>query len=493
MESPEKLSNLRQKAVKGLAWSAIENWGRQAVSLVVFFLLARLLNPETFGLIALASVFIAFVELFLDQGLSRAIVQRQEVESEHLDTAFWTTLGISLFLTSLSIACAGLAADFFKQSELTRIIHYLSITFIFSGLSSVQQAILERQLAFKSLAIRSLIAVFVSGIVGVVMAFLDFGVWSLVGQQLTNGLMQVLVLWRVSNWRPGFRFSTTHAKELFNFGINVSAFNIINFFNRRSDDLLIGYFLGPVALGYYAVAYKLLLVMTQVLISTATKVTFPIFSRLQGEPERLINAFYNATQLASIIAFPMFLGVTVLAPELVKILFGEQWNQSIPVMQILSLIGPVHLILYYNSSVIMALGKPAWRLWIQVINTVTNVISFVAVVQWGIVAVASAYVIRAYLLSPISLIAISKLAHINLMKYLQLYVVPLVSSFVMISTMLGIKFVLIDLIEIRLLTAIAVLLGTSIYIFTISIISPKLFKSVLALAENIKFKTEKKV
>ena len=217
------------------------------------------------------------MQIFLDQGFSVAIIQRKEVDAEHLDTAFWTTLAISILLTFLSMACAGQAADFFKQPQLIPIIRCLSISFAFSGLSSVQQAILERRLAFKSLAIRSLIAVIIGGIVGIVMAFLNFGVWSLVAQQLTNSLVQVLVLWRVSDWRPRLQFSAKHAKELFAFGVNISAFNIINFFNRRADDLLIGYFLGPVALGYYSVAYRLLLVMIEVLISTTTKLHYQYF------------------------------------------------------------------------------------------------------------------------------------------------------------------------------------------------------------------------
>ncbi|MBG1264730.1 lipopolysaccharide biosynthesis protein [Nostoc commune] len=493
MESPKDSSNLRQKAVNSVIWTFIESSGRQVVSLVVFFILARLLNPETFGLIALAYIFIEFVQIFVDQGFSVAIIQRQEIDAEHLDTAFWTTLGISILLTVLSIASAGLTADFFKQPQLVPIIQCLSISFIFSGLSSVQQAVLERRFAFKSLAIRSLLAVIIAGIVGVWMAFLGFGVWSLVGQQLSISFIQVLVLWRVSDWRPGFQFSTLHAKELFTFGINISAFNIINFFNRNTDNLLIGYFLGLVALGYYSVAYKLMLVMIQILITTTTKVALPIFSRLQAEPERLLSAFYTATQFTSLIAFPIFLCVPVLATEFIKVFFGEQWIQSIPVLQTLSLIGPAHVIFFYNNSVIMALGKPSWRLWIQVINTVTNVIGFALVVRLGIVAVASAYVVRGYLILPISLLAINKLFKINLNNYLRLYIVPLVASGAMVVTILSTKYFLGKFLEAWMLLGISAIFGISIYIFTLSVISPKLFRRLLDLGESLNIKIKTKV
>jgi O-antigen/teichoic acid export membrane protein len=492
MESSKDSSNLREKAVKSVIWTAIESWGRQAVSLVVFFILARLLNPETFGLIALAYIFIEFVQIFVDQGFSVAIIQRQDIDTEHLDTAFWTNLGISILLTLLSLAGAGLASDFFKQPQLIPIIQWLSISFTFSGLSSVQQAVLERRFAFKSLAIRSLLAVIIGGIVGIVMAFLRFGVWSLVGQQLSSSLVQLLVLWRISDWRPGFKFSFIHAKELFEFGINICAFNIINFINRRSDDLLIGYFLGLTALGYYSVAYKLLLVMMQVLISTTAKVALPIFSRLQGEPERLLSAFYSATQFTGLIVFPIFLCVPVLATEFIKVFFGEQWVQSIPVLQVLSLIGPVHLIVFYNNSVILALGKPSWRLWIQLVNTVTNVVGFALVVKMGIVAVASAYVVRGYLILPLSLFVINKLIKINIINYLRLYIVPLLASGVMIGTILLTKYFLGSSIKASILLAIALLLGTSTYILTLSVISPKLFRQLLDLAGSLNMKIKKK-
>lgn len=474
--------NLRQKAVKGVIWSAIQSWGGQMISLVVFSLLARLLEPKTFGLVALASVFIAFMQVFLDQGFGEAIVQRQEIDPEHLDTAFWTSLGISLLLTVCVIAGAGPVAALFNQPSLIPIIRWLSLSFLFSAFSSVQTAILSRRFAFKALSTRSLIATCIGGLVGVIMAFQGFGVWSLVGQQLVNGLVAVLVLWTVSDWRPGFNVSAKHFKELFTFGINVLGFNFLNFFNRRGDDLLIGYFLGPVALGYYNVAYRLLLVMTQVLVSTTTKVALPTFSRLQHEPERLRRAFYTATQLSSLITFPISLGVAALAPELVQSLFGNQWTPSIPVMQVLVFIVPIHLILYYNSSVIMAMGKPSWRLGIHMINVLVNVIAFALVVRWGIVAVAAAYVIRGYLLLPISLWALQKLIRINLTTYLSQYFAPIAGSLLIASVILGLKHFFGSLINSYALLGVCILFSTVVYVLTILLIAPILFQQVQDLA-----------
>ena len=171
--------SLKQKAIKGVIWSAIESWGSRVISFIVFLLLARLLEPKTFGLVALSSVFFAFMQVFLDQGFSQAIIQRKEVDQEHLDTAFWTNISIALLLLGISVAGAGVIANLFKEPQLTPIIRWLSLSFVFGALNSVQSAILSRQLAFKTLSLRTLVATLAGGLVGIVMAFLGFvfGAW----------------------------------------------------------------------------------------------------------------------------------------------------------------------------------------------------------------------------------------------------------------------------------------------------------------------------
>lgn len=474
--------SLRQKAVKGVVWSIVESWGQQAVSAIVFFILARLLGPEAFGLVALASVFIAFVQLFLDQGLSQAIIQREEIEPGHLDTAFWTNVGISSLVTIVTIFCADSVAELFKQPTILPVIRWLSLSFLFGAFSSVQQAIFVRELAFKALATRSLVAILAGGIVGVSMAFMNLGVWSLVGQQLTNSFAQVLVLWWVSDWRPGFKVSREHFVELFSFGINVVGGKIVDFLNRRSDDFLIGYYLGPVALGYYSVAYRLLVISTDLLTGVTAKVAMPTFSKLQKEPERLRSAFYTITQITSLIAFPCFLGMAVLAPELVRSFFGEQWVQSISVMRILTFIGIIHSVYSFNGTVMMAVGKPFWRFALNSISAVANVIAFAFTVRYGIEAVAAAYVIRGYLLSPLSILAIRKLIHISLKRYFGQFVAPVIASLGMLAMILGVKYFAGSWLSLYVLLVLCIVVGAVAYVGGILLIAPKLIYRVVSLA-----------
>jgi O-antigen/teichoic acid export membrane protein len=483
--------NLQQQAIRGVIWSALESWGKQAISFIVFFLLARLLGPETFGLVALASVFLAFVQLLNDQGLAQAIIQRKEIEPEHLDTAFWTNLGVGSLLTTVSISAAGLVATFFNEPGLAPIIRWLSLTFVIGSLSSVQQAIFSRKLDFKAHATRSLIAMLIGGVVGVTMALMNYGVWSLVGQQLANSIAQCLVVWWITDWRPGLRVSQKHFKDLFSFGVNVFGFNLVNFFNRRSDDFLIGYFLGSTALGYYAVAYRLLLVVIELIARVIDRVAIALFSKIQQEPERLRRGYYTVTQLTSLLAFPCFLGMAALAPELVPVLFGEQWTPSIPVMQILSFIGILQSIGIFNSTVILSQGKPFWRLVFGSINSLVAVTGFLISVRWGIVAVATSYVISGYLLSPIPILLIRKLINIKISKYLGQFVVPLLATLMMVGVIFAIKYFLADLLTMQVLLAICIVSGAATYVLAVYLIAPSVSRQIVEFAQVSLLKPKK--
>jgi PST family polysaccharide transporter len=285
----------------------------------------------------------------------------------------------------------------------------------------------------------------------------------------------------VSDWRPGLNFSKKHFKELFAFGLNIVGIKILEFFNRRSDHLLIGYFLGPVMLGYYTIAYRLLLVMIQLLTGITTSVAFPAFSRLQNEPEKMRRAFYKAIQFTSLIAFPAFIGISAIAPELVLALFGPTWAPSVPVMQILALIGVLHSVSLFNATVLKATGKPSWHLGITLITSIATVIGFLLVVGWGIVALAAAYVVVGFLFSPISLLAVRNRIQIDFRTYFRQYVAPLTSSLAMVAIVLGLKYVLSAGLDVRWQLFIYVLTGALTYILVIQLTARSISRQVLDL------------
>lgn len=475
--------SLKQEAIKGVTWSAAQKWGVRIISFCVMLILARLVLPESFGLVAYATVFTAFAQIFVDQGFSDAIVQFPDLKREHLDTAFWVSVLTGTILTIASIAASSLIANIFDEPQLGPIVRWLSPIFILSALSSVQQSLLRRKLAFKSLTTRSLIATISSGIVAVIMAFLGFGVWSLVAKLIVEGAVSVIALWQVSDWRPNFRLSRKHLKELFSFGINIVGGNFVDFLSVHSDDFLIGYYLGPIALGYYTLAYNLLIVMTDLLVSVPNAVAFPVFSKIQKDPVRLKSTFYEVTQLQSIIAFPIFLGVIIVAPEAVRVLYSDKWASSIPVVQILMFIGIVRSASYFYSSIFRSAGKPSWRFGIYSLTAALNVVGFLIVVRMGIIAVAVSYVVVSYLLMPLYFLMIRKLIHVTIQSHLGQYTIALVSSLIMIVVVIGCKYLLGQNFSVAIRLVIFVIAGGGTYLLAIRLIRPALYFKMLELAQ----------
>ena len=471
---------LQQKAVKGIFWSFVQKWGRAGLTTITFIILSRLLAPEAFGLVALATAFTVFIELFLDQGFGSAIVQREKLDPEHLDTAFWLNVLTSILMTGGLIAVSGLLGVLFDEPRLGSVLRWLSITLILSGLSSTQISILQRKLAFKEFAIRSMVANAVGGIVGIIMAFSGYGVWSLVGQDLASGVVRAIILWRSSDWRPGFKVSKSHYKELVTFGASIVGNNALTVLTKRSDDLLIGYFLGPTLLGFYTIGYQLLLIIIRLVTEVTNSVAFPTFSRIQHQPERMRKAFYKVTQYTSVFAFPVFIGLAVLAPEIVPAVFGEKWAPSIPVMQVLALIGVLQSVLFFNGSVIKASGKPSWQFGIMLLNTVGSVLAFLLVVRLGIVAVAAAFVAVGYLLAPVSYIAVRRLIQIDFRTYLWQFIPSLTGSLLMVAVIMGLKFLLKDQsLNMYLELCIYLLAGALTYVAVIGLLARHLYQQAL--------------
>jgi O-antigen/teichoic acid export membrane protein len=420
--------NLREKALKGVFWSAVEKWGYQIVAILVFFLLARLLSPEDFGLVALASVFISFTEIFLDQGFAQAIIQRQHLEAEHLDTAFWFSIGIGILLTAIVFLFTEPIAQFFKSPQLVSIIRWLSVSFIFRALCSVQEALLRRNLDFKAISMRTLLSTVLGGVVGIVMALMNFGVWSLIGKELTFFITACILLWRISPWRPSLKFSQKHFNDLFLFGINILGLRLLSFFNLRGINLVIGYFLGTTALGYFTLANRILSIVIEIISSTTSQVTMSAFARLQDNLDYLRKAFLKVTRLIGFVSFPIFFILSVLAHEVVMVTFGSKWIESVPIIQFLAFYGLIQSVSLFNGNLMSAIGKPSWDLAIRCVDTIFSILLVLTVFKEGIVAVSMVYTIQAYLLFPLQLIAVRKLIGMRIRDYLYQYRGPIAGA-----------------------------------------------------------------
>lgn len=453
--------DLRGRVARGLIWTLADSWGRQLLGLAIFVVLANLLLQADIGLVALAAVFVNFAQLFVDQGLSDALVQRRTLVRAHLDTAFWISMAIGAAMTVAGIVLAIPIAALLGEPQLEPILQVLSFSFPLFALSSVQAAILRRELNFRSLAMRSVLATAAGGVVGIGLAYAGFGPWALVGQALSQGAVAAATLWRVSPWRPGLRFSMEHFHELFRFSRNVIGSDIVSFFSRNSDNFLIGWLLGTAPLGIYAVGFRILEATGALLIGISRRIAFPALSRLQHEPERMKRGFFRVTRLSSLIILPGYIGLALVAQELVVVFFGVRWQESGPVAAVLFLVGPVHALNTFGAALLNASGHPGVVFRFRVLTMATNVAGFaVAVIAFAdVLAVAAAYTLRGYLLLPLALYWQRRYAGVRVTEYLlQMRGVALATAG-MAAAVIGARVLLADPLGPAMLLASQVLIG----------------------------------
>ena len=474
--------SLREKTILGLRWSAAQNWGSQLGSLLVFLLLARLLAPEVFGLLAFANVLLAFLLLGVDLGLGQALVQRQALEPGHPISAFWLQVTFGAALVVVCMAAAGPVAAALAQPELADVLRGLSLVLVVSASGRVPAALLRREFAFRALAIASVVGILASAVVAIGMALRGFGVWSLVGQQLTYEAVSVTVLWVGSGWRPRVAASRRHLRELFGFGVHVSAFQLLQLLSRRADHFLVGYFLGEVALGYYSVAHRVLQVMTQVLVSTIKQVALPTLARLQADRGRLREVLVRGSALAGLVGFPTFLGTAAVAPELIPLLFGGQWLPAIPLIQILALAGIVASINALLENVLLATGRPAERLRLGAINAAVALVACGVAVRWGVTAVAAAYVSSQIVMLPLVHRAAARAAHAEGTRSLRSVAVPLLAATCMAGLVIAGRPLLLPALGPLAFLALSIVGGAAVYATLIRLAAPGLFAEFRELA-----------
>ncbi len=454
---------------------------RRLINFVVFAALARLLLPEDFGLIAYAGVVIAISETLVDQGLGVAITQREDLEQRHINAAFWMNVAAGVFFAAAIYASADWLAVTFRAPDLGPVLQALSVVLVLRGAIVVQTALLRRRFRFKAIAGVSVASSVIGGIVVLVAALQGMGVWSLVLQQITQAVVELVLVSSVARWAPNFSFDWEAAKELASFSMNVLGASLLTVVSRRFDDFLIGYVLGSEALGYYTIAYRVLQLGTQFLVSSTNQVALSSFSRLQSDPHRLKDAFLTAIRLSATVAAPAFVGLSVLAPEVVQTVFGPGWEPSIPVLRLLALVGIRFSINYYHSSVYFAVGRPDIRTKVLVVHTVANVVAFLIAVRYGIVAVAAAYVARSYLLAPIDLFVLPRLIPMKIGDYLKQLGATLVCCAVMAVVLLATRGLLSGWPGLLLST----MVGFVTYTFALRLVSPGSFREVTGIVREV--------
>lgn len=391
--SEKALNPLQRSAVSGFKWSSISQFGKQGLQLLTLVILARLLKPSDFGLVSMATIVIGFGALFKDLGTSAAVIQRKILSEELLSSIYWINIVFGFFVTVTIYLISPLVADFFQETRVEPLLQVLSLTFFISGLSILQQAILERELAFSKLAKVEIIAALIGSFVGISSAMLGYGAWSLVYQTLAVALVTTVLLWTASSWRPKLFFHWKEVKAISSYSLNLTGYNIFNYLVRNTDYLLIGKFLGARNLGYYTLAYQIMLYPLQSISAVIGRVMFPVYSTIQDDIARFRNAYLKVAGAIALVTFPMMFGLWALVEPFVLTVFGLHWKAVIVLLIILAPVGMIQSIGTTVGAIYQAKGRTDWLFRWGIIAGTLMMVGFIIGLQRGIVGVAAAYAI----------------------------------------------------------------------------------------------------
>ena len=340
-------------------------------------------------------------------------------------------------VAALTVATAPLIADLFNQPHLAAVMRVISVVFILAALDGTQSALLTRAMDFRSQAIRRLVATFVSAVVAIALAASGAGVWALVAQLVTFESVSVILLWSLSDWRPSFRFSRGSFRELLTFGASVTGIRFLVNVGGNADNLLIALVFGPVSLGYYVIAFRVMTVINQVLAQTLLQVVFSTFSRLRSDPDGLNDAFYRSANLVGAVAFPIYAGLAVVAHPLIVAVFGAKWAPSAPVLEALTLAGLVQCQTIFSSQYAIAIGKVHNELRWTALLVAAQLVGFAIAVSFGIVAVALSLGIVLAIAWPIRLLWLRGVGGLSPSRYFRPYPSLVAATVVMAAAVIG--------------------------------------------------------
>ncbi|MGE5620957.1 MAG: MOP flippase family protein [archaeon] len=386
-----------KSVIKGIKWSAVSQFGRQMFQFFTTIILARLLTPVDIGLAGMALLVIGFLNVFKDFGTSAAIIQKKEVTDRLLSSLFWFNMFLGIVLSSLMFIFAGFLSFIFGDLRLFPLFQVLSLIFVINSFGVVIQALLERRLAFSIIARIEVISTIISSFIGICMAFSGFGVWSLVFQSLAASMVSSSLLLIKGGWKPSLSFAYHDAVSVLNYSSNLTGFNVFNYFVRNADNFLIGKFLGAKELGYYSLAYRIMLYPLQNLTAIIGRVMFPVFSKINEDNEHFKKVYVQMTSFIAICTFPLMMGIGVLSDKLIISFFGVQWADTAKILLFLAPVGLLQSVDATTGIIFQAKGKTNWLFIWGVITGVIFVPAYSVGLKWGVTGVACSYLV-AYLL-----------------------------------------------------------------------------------------------
>ena len=477
-----------KKVFNNFIWRFLERCGAQGVAFVVSIVLARLLDPTVYGTVALITVFTTIMQVFVDSGLGTALIQKKDADDTDFSTVFYFNLGMCILLYAIMFFAAPYIAAFYENDSLVPIIRVLSLTLVISGLMSIQQSFVSRNMLFKRFFFSTLGGTLVSAAVGIVMAYKGFGVWALVGQTLFSQFISTIILWVTVKWRPKLVFSFTRLKGLFSFGWKILTSALIDTVYKDLRSLIIGKLYSSEALAFYNKGQQFPQLIVNNINVSIDSVLLPAMSNEQDDKEKVKAMTRRSIKISTYIMMPLMIGMAVCAEPLIRLLLTEKWLPSVTFLRIFCLTFMIYPVHTANLNAIKAMGRSDMFLKLEIIKKVIGLAVLIATMWISVEAMAYSLLFIAVLSS-----FINAFPNKSLLGYSYKDQVVDIFPALMLSCVMGAAVYLIQFIGFGdiLTLLIQVPLGAAVYIIGSKLLKLDSFGYVLSIFKSIIHKGSK--
>jgi len=420
--------DIKRRSVKGGINTMLSQTLSFAMNMLSTSIMARLIAPESFGLVAMVTAFTGFVLIFKDLGFTSAVIQRNVISQKQISTLFWLNLGISLVISLFIVATGPLLVSFYHEPRLLNITLALAGTVFLTGSVLQHGALMKRQMRFKRLSAIHLLATAVSIVTGIVMAWLKFDYWALIGISAAYSISYTILLWLLCDWRPGFYFQFERVKSIMRFGAGVTGFDIVNYFSRNADNILIGRYFGSAILGLYSKSYQLLMLPITQLRDPLNAVALPALSSLKSQHARYREFYARYNFILAFFSMPLVVFLVVFSREVVLIILGEQWLEASRIFQLLAITSLIQPVAGTKGVVMITMGHTKRYFVWGIVNAVTTIGAFLIGMNWGVDGMVVAYAIVNYVILVPSLFYCFKDTPISVLLFFREIALPFILS-----------------------------------------------------------------
>lgn len=382
--------SLKSKAISGSIWSIIENFSTQIVQFVVGIILARILGPADYGIIAITGIFTAVSAAITDAGFEKTLIQRKFLSPVQISTIFYINILLGLLITILFAISAPAISLFFNEPKLVIVLQVVSLGILITSFGQTQQALLMKELEFKKISYAKIVSSLISGITGLVLAYSGYGVWALVYSGLVYQVIIVLFFWIQATWYPLLKFSFSSVKEMIPYGLNILASSIFFFINQQFNNFVIGKFYSKTELGLFSRGNKFPELAVGIIQSVILKMTLPLFAKLQDQKEQLAAAVKKTNKVIAFVTFPLLMLLLVKAEDITILLFTEKWRGSIIFLQVFCVVKLFEPFITVQRELLLSQGKAKLLLKIFIITSVLEMGLILFVIKFGILYVVLA-------------------------------------------------------------------------------------------------------